>query len=123
MLVKDHLDGPATFFRDIAILLHDRLDGSEAVGVALSYMPEEKRADFLENFTDAIMYERIGNYLLKSLVSIYDSQELAFKRKCLAIYEISRSDRKHFNEVFHCELPAQLVPTKSHRILKVLQRC
>ena len=53
MLVKDHLDGPATFFRDIAILLHDRLDGSEAVGVALSYMPEEKRADFLENFTDA----------------------------------------------------------------------
>jgi len=46
-----------------------------------------------------------------------------FKRKCLALYEISKTDRAHFNEVFHCNLPEQLVPQRAHRILKVLQRC
>lgn len=53
MLVKDNLDTPAQFFREIATSLHAQLDRSEAVQVALGYMPEEKRADFLEDFTDA----------------------------------------------------------------------
>ena len=73
--------------------------------MALGYMPEEKRSDFLENFTDCLIYERVGNYLLKSLVTIYESTESEFKQKCLALYEISRTDRAHFNEIFQSNLP------------------
>ena len=32
--------------------LHEGLESQEAVQVAMNYMPESKRNDFLENFTD-----------------------------------------------------------------------
>lgn len=57
-----------------------------------------------------LIYERIGTYLLKSLVSIYVDDELSFIRKCEAIYQISKTDRNHFNELFQCELPVTLEP-------------
>ena len=65
---------------------------------------------FLENFTDTLIYEHIGGYLLKSLVALYRSDEHQFMRKCAAIYEISRTDREHFNRKFQCNLPQNLVP-------------
>jgi len=70
-----------------------------------------------------MIYEKIGSYLLKSLVTLYIDDELRFIKKCEAIYQISKNDRGHFNELFHSHLPPNLVPSRSHKILKVLHRC
>ena len=38
------------------------------------------------SYTHSMIYEKIGSYLLRSLVSLYADDELAFVRKCEAIY-------------------------------------
>lgn len=70
-----------------------------------------------------MIYEKIGSYLLKSLVTLYLDDEHMFIRKCEAIFQISRNDRSHFNDLFQGQLPPNLVPKLSQKILKVLHRC
>ena len=100
MLIKECFDTPANFYREIASRLQDRLDAAQSVQAAINLLPEKQRGEFLENFTDTLIYEHIGGYLLKSLVSIYKADEVHFLRKCATIYEISRTDRTHFNRKF-----------------------
>ena len=71
MLIKDSFDAPSGFFREIATKLYDKLEGAESVQAAINLIPEAQRSQFLENFTDTLIYERVGSYLLKSLVNIY----------------------------------------------------
>lgn len=70
-----------------------------------------------------MIYEKIGSYLLKSLASLYAEDELSFINKCEAIYQISRNDRDHFNELFNCQMPSGLTPKISAKILKVMHKC
>lgn len=89
----------------------------------MNLLPEDCRTKFLENFTDTLIYEHVGGYLLKSLVTIYKAEEVSFVKKCAAIYEISRTDPAHFNRKFQCNFAANMVPQRSHKVLKVLWRC
>ena len=75
MLMKDNFDTPSNFFREIATKLYDRLDSAETVQAAMNLLSENQRGEFLENFTDTLIYERIGGYLLKSLVTLYQPDE------------------------------------------------
>lgn len=123
MLMRDGFDQPSNFFREIAGKLHDRLDSAHSIQAVMRLLPEDRRTEFLENFCDTMIYEKIGSYLLKSLASLYTEDELSFINKCEAIYQISRTDRDHFNQLFQCQIPSSLTPKISSKILKIMHRC
>ena len=52
VFVKEGIEAPSRFYRKIAAKLSERLDNAESVTAAANLLPDEHRAQFLENFTD-----------------------------------------------------------------------
>ena len=59
----------------------EKLESTEPIEALSSQLTESRRNEFLENFTETLIYERIGSYLLKSLVKLYSNDELKFREK------------------------------------------
>ena len=56
------------------------------------------------------MYERIGAYLRRSLMSMYEDEEKKFNEKVKAIYRIYKGSIKRFNEVFDSNFKTEITP-------------
>ena len=69
----------------------------------------------MENFTETLIYERVGSYLLKSLVKLYSSDGLRYREKFSQIYQIATKDRAQFNQLFGSSLPEELEPTSTSK--------
>ena len=69
----------------------------------------------MENFTETLIYERVGSYLLKSLVKLYSSDELRYREKFSQIYQIATKDRARFNQLFGSSLPEELEATSTSK--------
>ena len=52
----------------------------------LKDLPKSDQTQTYENFTETLIYEQIGSYLLKSFVSLHYQEEIDFRQKCLNIY-------------------------------------
>jgi hypothetical protein len=61
--------------------------------------------------------------MLKSLVTLYLSDELDFRSKCLKVYSLHQQNLDEFNRYFSSDLPADLSPGKSCLLFKVLFKC
>ena len=85
--------------------------------------PKSETTQIYENFAETLIYEQIGSYLLKSLVSLYLSDEIDFRQKCVKIYELHQKNLVEFNKYFSAEFPEDLLPTKSALLFKVLLKC
>ena len=126
VLLYENFQSPSKFFQTIVAKFSDKLESTEPIENLSQSLTESRRNEFLENFTETLIYERVGSYLLKSLVKLYCNDELNFRERFSQIYQIGTKDRKTFNRLFSCNLPDELEPTsqsKSVQILKVFWKC
>ena len=56
---------------DIAGKLADKLESVNKIKEIVGSLPENQRNQIIENFSEVLIYERIGSYLLKSLHNLY----------------------------------------------------
>jgi predicted helicase len=62
---------------------------------------------------ETLIYERIGAYMRKNLIKMYEDEERQLGLKMKALYDLYKSDLKKFNEVFGSEFKTEIVPKKS----------
>lgn len=48
----------------------------------------------------SLIYERIGTYLRKTLIGLYEEEERKFNNKVVALYKMYNNDLKQFNNFF-----------------------
>ena len=81
VLLYENFQSPSKFFQTIVAKFSDKLESTEPIENLGQSLTESRRNEFLENFTETLIYERVGSYLLKSLVKLYCNDELNFREK------------------------------------------
>jgi len=117
VLIKENFRTPSSFFKKITTKLSQSLEHrSPEVQEKFDQLVESQRVETLENFTETLIYERIGSHLLKSLVQLYVDDEIKFRQKCLKLWQMHddpKDGKETFNSVFGCDFPQNLQPRKS----------
>lgn len=56
------------------------------------------------------MYERIGSYLRRNLVNLYQDEERKFNEKVKNVFRIYKGNIKRFNEIFESSFKSEITP-------------
>ena len=95
------------------------LEQLEVIQVAFQSYPDQLRKETIENLVETLIYERIGTFLRRQLVSLYIIEESQFATKCGALVNIFKTDPNRFNQIFSCNLFPNMKPNKSLKIFKL----
>jgi hypothetical protein len=123
ILLRENFKAPSAFFKEIGSKLQNKLNQAPSVAQIWEQNANTSKNEVLENFAETLIYERIGSYLLKQLVSLYLPDELDFRSRAFKLHELYMRDLQAFNELFQSELPADLTPSKSALMCKLFFRC
>jgi len=83
VLLRDNFRTPSQYFKKTADKLVNYLKHTTSVPDLCKDYPKAEATQVYENFTETLIYEQIGSYLIKSMVNLYISDEIDFRKRCL----------------------------------------
>eukprot|EP00347_Sterkiella_histriomuscorum_P000874 403374192 len=123
ILMKGHEHNQSKHFKKIAENLKKNLLKTESVQEQFGGVDDKIRDIAIDNFVETLMYERIGAYIRRNLISMYEEEERKFNDKVKSILRLYKGSIKRFNEAFDSSFKTEITPTNSLQIFKVFFRC
>ncbi|CDW91715.1 UNKNOWN [Stylonychia lemnae] len=134
ILMKGHEHNQSKYFKRIAENLKKNLLKTDSVQEEFGRANDKDKDMAIDNFVetqyfmdqlmiDSLIYERIGSYLRRNLINMYQDEERKFNEKVKNIHRIYKGNLKRFNEIFESNFKTDITPKKSLQIFKVFFRC
>lgn len=123
ILMKGHERAQSKNFKRIADNLQKSLLSTAAVQTQYNQYPESLRNDAIDNLVETLIYERIGAYMRKNLVELYQEEERRLADKMRQLHAVYKSNLRQFNEALQADFKSEITPGKSAQIFKVFFRC
>ena len=119
IMIKGHEKSSGKNFISLGIRFKNHLQQLQIIHLAFQTYPDQLKKSTIENLVETLIYERIGTYLRKSLITLYQKEETDFTHKCQALVHIFKTDIMKFNSIFSCNLLPNMKPDKSLKIFNL----
>lgn len=96
------------------------MEKCEIINMAFQTYPDQVRKETTEHMAETLVYERVGTYLRRQLINLYQQEETAFVKKCIELLALFKKDIMKFNQLFNSNLLPNMKPNKSVKIFKLL---
>ena len=123
VFLKNNWTEPSKFFNQFSKKFKQTLSECAEVSRVFNFPKEDededdmnaktRRTELVENFTETLIYERIGHYLYTVLLGLHLDGEMKFREKLNYLHDLHTSSVHKFNQLLGCQLQDTLEPQKS----------
>lgn len=119
IMIKGHERASGRNFIKIGQKFKQHLEQLQIIHLAFQQYPDQIKKETIENLAETLIYERIGTYLRRQLVNLYQYEETKLAHKCRELCIMFNDQIMVFNRIFGCNLLPNMKPNKSLKIFKL----
>ena len=119
IMIKGHERASGKNFIKIGQKFKQHLEQLQIIHLAFQQYPDQLKKETIENLAETLIYERIGTYLRRQLVNLYQYEETKLAHKCRELSAMVSDQIMVFNRIFGCNLLPNMKPNKSLKIFKL----